>query len=218
VDLENCIVHWSISRDAVRIVVEVRGLRGDLMHSRQIELPEPVRAGTRLEATWPPQTEQIGRIEVTTYDEQEANVMFRISPFRVEIPHQDVVFETNKWEIRESERPKLDEAWALIAQAMEDYGNLLEAKLYVAGFTDTVDDARHNQTLSENRAQAIAAYFSAKGMTFPIYARGFGEHCLAVETEDSVDCEANRRATYVLAYDPPVMCPTEGSGSWRRVR
>ncbi len=217
VDLENRTVRWTISRKAMRGAIDVRGLRGDLMYSREIDFGG-ARAGTRLEATWPAQSEQIGRIEVTTWDEHDASVTFRISPFRIEIPHENVVFETGRWEIRESERHKLDAAWALIAQAMEDYGNLLQANLYVAGFTDTVGQPRDNQTLSENRATAIARYFAEKGMTFPIHARGFGERCLAQPTEDGVDCEANRRAAYVLAVDPPVMCPEAGEGGWRRVR
>ena len=35
--------------------------------------------------------------------------------------------------------------------------------------------------LAEKRAQAIADYFMAKGMSFPIHVRGYGEHCLAQE-------------------------------------
>jgi len=169
--------------------------------------------------TWPEQTDPVALIEVTTFDENEASVTFKIWPFRVEIPHVDVVFETNKWEIRDTEKAKLDEAWALIEQAFRDYGDWIEAGLFIAGFTDTVGQPGDNQSLSEKRAQAIAEYFIAKGgQTFPLHVRGYGEHCLAQETADSVDCEANRRAAYVLAVDPPVMCSSEGSGGWRRVR
>ncbi|MBN1774006.1 MAG: OmpA family protein [Deltaproteobacteria bacterium] len=217
VDLENCRVHFSISRRAQRVLVELRGLRGDLMYSQERALDD-LRPGARIDVTWPAQTEQIGRIEVTTWDDQEASATFRISPFKVEIPHTDVVFETNKWEIRETESPKLDEAWGLIEQAMNDYGNLLEAALYVGGFTDTVGQPRDNQTLSEHRARAIAEYFKAKGMTFPIYARGFGEKCLAVDTPDNTDMEANRRSMYVLAAEPPELCPGAGNGGWTRIR
>jgi outer membrane protein OmpA-like peptidoglycan-associated protein len=217
VDLVNGRVNYSISRRAQRVLVELRGLRNDLMYSQQTELDD-LRAGARIDVSWPFQSEQIGRIEVTTWDDQEASVTFRISPFKVEIPHTDVVFETNKWEIRETEQPKLDEAWALIEQAMNDYGNLFEAALYVGGFTDTVGQPRDNQTLSEQRARAIAEYFKAKGLEFPIYARGFGEHCLAVDTPDSTDLEANRRSMYVLAAEAPELCPGQGNGGWTRIR
>jgi outer membrane protein OmpA-like peptidoglycan-associated protein len=217
VDLQNRVVSYSISRKAMRAVIEIRGMQRDLLYSQEIDLGG-VRAGARLQVTWPEQTAPIALIEVSTFDENDASATFRIWPFRVEIPHEDVVFETNKWDIREAEQAKLDAAWELIKKAFEDYGAWIEAGLYVAGFTDTVGQPRDNQTLSEHRAQAIAAYFMAKGMDFPIYARGFGERCLAQQTEDGVDCEANRRAAYVLAVDPPVMCSDEGSGGWRRVR
>jgi outer membrane protein OmpA-like peptidoglycan-associated protein len=217
VDLQNRVVSYSINRKAMRAVIEIRGMQRDLLYSQEIDLGG-VRAGSRLQVTWPEQSSPIALIEVSTFDENDASATFRIWPFRVEIPHQDVVFETNKWDIRESEQAKLDEAWELIKKAFEDYGQWIEAGLYVAGFTDTVGQPRDNQTLSEHRAQAIAAYFMAKGMDFPLYARGFGERCLAQQTDDSVDCEANRRAAYVLAVDPPMMCSDEGSGGWRRVR
>ena len=217
VDLENRTVSYSISRKAMRAVIEVRGMQRDLMYSQELDLGG-VRAGARLQVTWPEQTAPIALIEVATFDENDASATFRIWPFRVEIPHTDVVFETNESEIRETEQVKLDAAWELIKKAFEDYGAWIEAGLYVAGFTDSVGQPRDNQELSERRAQAIAAYFMAKGMDFPIHARGFGERCLAQQTGDSVDCEANRRAAYVLAVDPPVMCSDEGSGGWRRVR
>jgi len=217
VDLRNCRVHYSIGRRAQRVLVELRGLRGDLLYSQETRLGD-LRPGARIDVTWPAQTEEIGRIEVTTWDENDASATFRISPFKVEIPHTDVVFETNRWEIRDSEKPKLDEAWTLIEQAMNDYGTLLEAALYVGGFTDTVGQPRDNQVLSEHRARAIAEYFRDKGMTFPIYARGFGEKCLAVETPDNTDLEANRRSMYVLAAEPPELCPGLGNGGWTRIR
>lgn len=217
VDLAAGRVRYSISRPAIRGLVELRGLRGDLMYSRELDF-EGSRAGAGLEVTWPLQSEQIGKIEVTTWDENDASVTFVISPFRIEIEHVDVVFDSGKWEVAEAERAKLDDAWEKIAEAMNDFGTLLNARLYVAGFTDTVGQPRDNQTLSERRALAIAEYFKSKGMEFPIFARGYGEHCLAQPTADSTDCEANRRAAYVLAVDPPIMCPEEGGGGWRQVR
>ncbi|MBI5489377.1 MAG: OmpA family protein [Deltaproteobacteria bacterium] len=219
VDLDNGHVAYSISRVAVRATIEIRGMQRDLVYSQEIAL-DNVRAGSRIEVTWPVPSDPVALIEVTTYDEDSASVTFKIWPFRVEIPHVDVVFETNKWEIRDTEKEKLDEAWVKIEQAFRDYGDWIEAGLYIAGFTDTVGQPGDNQTLAEHRAEAIAQYFVAKAgdLEFPIHVRGYGEHCLAQETGDSVDCEANRRAAYVLAVDPPAMCASEGSGGWRRLR
>ena len=57
--------------------------------------------------------------------------------------------------------------------------------------------------LDAQRAEAIARYFKAHGVTVPIYYQGFGEDALAVPTADAVDEARNRRAVYVLANVPP---------------
>ena len=84
----------------------------------------------------------------------------------------------------------------------------MKIKLYVAGYTDTVGDKKHNYELSNRRAKAIAGYFRKKGFKFPIMFQGFGEDALKEQTPDETDNQANRRAMYVLAGD---MAPSGGS-------
>ena len=136
--------------------------------------------------------------------------------FYIEIPHEDVVFETAKWEIRPSEAPKLDAALKIMIDTIKKYGKLVECELYIAGHTDTVGSIASNRELSRQRARSIAKYFSTHGLKkIPMYVRGFGEEMLRIQTGDNVDEERNRRAQYIISTFPPEMA---GPGSWQRIQ
>jgi outer membrane protein OmpA-like peptidoglycan-associated protein len=83
------------------------------------------------------------------------------------------------------------------------YGDLVPVKLYIAGCTDTVGDAAHNDDLSRRRARSIASWLRSHGYDQPIFYHGFGERLLAVPTGDGVDELANRRALYLVSSNPP---------------
>jgi hypothetical protein len=157
--------------------------------------------------TWPKLSEAIKLIKLRVFDISDSWVAVELLPFLVEIPHVDVVFETNKWEIRESESSKLDEAYERLLKAIREHGDKIKARVYIIGHTDTVGKDQDNLVLSRHRADAIAGYFKAKrGITLPILACGVGEALLAVKTGDSVDEARNRRAQYILAAQAPIPC------------
>ena len=143
-------------------------------------------------------------------------VGWEIIRFYLEIPHEEVVFESGKWEIRPTEAHKLDAALVLLVDAIKKYGKLMQCQLYVAGHTDTVGKIADNRELSRKRARAIAKYFRNKGIRgIPIHVRGFGEESLAVDTGDDVAEERNRRAQYILSTFPPEI---SGPGAWTGVK
>lgn len=78
-----------------------------------------------------------------------------------------------------------------------------------------MDSHGYNQGLSDRRARSIAAYFRSQGFDKPIYFQGFGEDALAVETDDNVDEERNRRAIYLLAAWPPAQSANFPRGNWK---
>ncbi len=208
VDLETRRIAFSINNPASRVELTIQNPSGRVIHQADIDL-RGAAPGSRLHATWPELGESIGRIELRVFDVSDSWAGVELLPFRVEIPHVDVVFETAKWQIRPSERPKLDAAYELIIEAIREHGSELKARLYVLGHTDTVGSPEDNLVLSRNRAAAIAKYFQGKGgITLPILACGFGESMPAVETGDNVDEPRNRRAQYILAAAEPV------SGQW----
>jgi outer membrane protein OmpA-like peptidoglycan-associated protein len=119
--------------------------------------------------------------------------------------------------IEETEKPKLDKAFATIMEKVEQYGEIVEIKLFIGGYTDTVDSRSYNQGLSERRARAIAGYFRERGFRMPIRYQGFGEDALALETNDEVDEIKNRRAVYLLAAWPPTRGKNFPRAAWKNL-
>ena len=192
--------------------------RGSKVLARQTAEFAAADAGSPLEISWSPLKAEIVRMDLKVFDTDGFWVGTSISPWTVHIPHAEVVFATNKWEILASEAPKLDSALKLINKALRDHASKLRVKLYVAGFTDTVGGTSHNRTLSANRARAIARYFKKKGIKVAIYYRGYGEEALAKKTPDQTDEPKNRRALYVLSSHAPVLSKYVKWGGWQSIR
>jgi outer membrane protein OmpA-like peptidoglycan-associated protein len=217
VDLATRTLYFKINRPADSAEIKVYSIEGELLAER-VEVYNGARPGTRLSISWP---ELLGdadnfRIALKVTDVDEYWIGWEIVRFYVEIPHEEVVFETAKWDIRPSEVAKLEEPLSLLIKAVEKHKKNMDIQVYVAGYTDTVGSIADNRELSQNRARSIANYFIKNGLKgVPIYARGFGEEVLAVETGDNVANERNRRATYIISTFPPVL---SGPGSWQRIK
>ncbi|MFZ5481875.1 MAG: OmpA family protein [Myxococcota bacterium] len=128
---------------------------------------------------------------------------FTYSPWFLDIPHEDVLFETDKADVPPDQAHKLQATLVQLHDVIDKYGAVVPVKLYIAGCTDTVGDGEHNRDLSLRRAQAIARWLRANGYDRPIYYYGFGESLLAVQTGDGVDNALNRRALYMVGANPP---------------
>ena len=128
---------------------------------------------------------------------------FTFSPWFLDSPHQDVLFDVDAATIRPAEEPKLLATLAQLREVLDKYGSVVPVQLYIAGCTDTVGDAGHNAELSRARARAIASWLRAHGYDRPIWYHGFGESLLAVPTPDGTDQAANRRALYLVGANPP---------------
>lgn len=177
--------------------------------------------GTPLIVTWNPSSDApVGKIELRAYDAQGNWVGVEIAPWFVNIPHDDVNFNTDSAEIDGPEVPKVEAAFAKIEEALakDNASGRMHAgiTLYIAGHTDTVGSPTHNFKLSQDRARSIAAWFRKRGVKIPISYEGFGETSLAVKTADNVDEVKNRRADYVLSDGPPTLSNTF-KPSWKRI-
>ncbi len=128
---------------------------------------------------------------------------FTYSPWFLDIPHEDVLFDSNSADIPSAESFKLKHTLKQLQDVLDKYGSVVPVKLYIAGCTDTVGDASHNRELSQRRAKAIAMWLRSNGYDMPIYYHGFGESLLAVRTGDGVDEARNRRALYMVGANPP---------------
>lgn len=139
---------------------------------------------------------------------------FTYSPWFLNIPHEDVLFETDKADIGTAETWKLEATLKQLEDVLDKYGEIVPVKLYIAGCTDTVGSADHNRDLSQARARAIAAWLRSHGYSKPIFYHGFGESLLAVPTPDGVDEAANRRVLYMVGANPPPAGSGVPSVSW----
>ncbi len=128
---------------------------------------------------------------------------FTFSPWFLEIPHDDVLFDTNSADIAADQEHKLEAVLQQLNEVIELYGDVVPVKLYIAGCTDTVGSPSSNKDLSRRRAKALAVWLRQHGYDRPIYYYGFGEAWLAVNTGDEVDSQANRRAVYMVGANPP---------------
>jgi outer membrane protein OmpA-like peptidoglycan-associated protein len=174
-------------------------------------------AGTPLVVTWTPKSkEPVARIEVYGYDAHGYWAGVAIVPWSLSIPHQEVLFDTDKAEIKPGEKPKLEDSYEKIKKAIEEHKDLGAIKLFIAGHTDTVGTPAYNQELSRKRARAIGAWFKKRGLKLAVLYEGFGESVPIVKTEDEVDEPKNRRVDYILAIEPPAL-KSGAAAAWKKI-
>lgn len=214
IDVPGRKVKFTLSRAAGKAVVKVMMDTGKPAFDGEVEFKgEP--AGTPLEITWPEKPGRVMSITITAYDQATFFTGVEIHPWQIDIPHEEVNFDSGKWDIRAEENDKLDASYVQITDAVMKYGRLADLKLYIAGHTDTVGKNDANKTLSLNRARALGTWLRKRGLSIPVFYEGFGEEALAVGTADETDEVKNRRAEYIIAIDAPTMGPR--AASWRKL-
>jgi outer membrane protein OmpA-like peptidoglycan-associated protein len=194
-----------VSRPCVRVAYTIIGVSGQRL-AREEELFETPRpANEKFEVPLLGKPGAILKISLTAFDEQGFFQSIDLFPWKVEIPHDDVIFQSGKADILKAERPKLDAAIKLIRPQVKVAKRWAPVKLYVIGHTDTVGDSASNRGLSLRRARAIAKYLKRRGrLGIPVRIAGVGEDRLKLETPDETDAAQNRRAEYYLAIQPPL--------------
>lgn len=204
VDLEAKTMVFRITNPAASAELVLLGERGRRLGIEEVDF-DGAPPGSPLELSWsaPPGGEEIIRMDLKVTDIAGFWTGMQITPFSIEIPHDELEFASGRAEIRGEEAPKLKRTLALVNDALKKHGTLLALKFYVAGYTDTVGNASYNRELSTRRARAIAGWFRANGLKIPIYYCGFGEDVLAKTTPDETDEPANRRALYLLTSQAP---------------
>lgn len=210
-DLEHDKLTLISQRHTSKVDIEVYTDEDELLSSSSTDYATVIPAGQLVEVSWLPKKKaDVLRLRLTVYDE---NGSFQISdsfPYSVSIEHDDVVFDSGKSLIRADQEPKLHAVVPAIDRALKRFGPAMTAagttvKLFVQGHTDSVGDPGANRVLSQQRALAIATWFKQHGVVVVVYARGFGEDRLKVETPDHTDQEQNRRAEYEVGVDSPTL-------------
>lgn len=216
VDLDAHTLEVIMSRPAGKVEITVIDDTGAVVDAREIPFAgEP--PGTPLPCRWEQGDQTVIRIDVRGFDQQDFWAGVELSPWWVEIPHEEIVFDTGKYDVRTDQAPKVDHSYQLIDEAVQKYGHLVQVNLYVVGYTDTQGSPASNRTLSENRARSIARELKRRGFSGQVYYQGFGEDILAVPTPDETDEERNRRAVYILAAEMPPISPGIPEQNWKQL-
>jgi len=107
----------------------------------------------------------------------------------------DVLFEFGKYTLKPEAREKL----AKVSGILLAYPGL---KLEIDGYTDNVGGDQFNQTLSEERADAVRDYLASQGVSADaITTRGFGEADPVASNDTSQGRQQNRRVELVVSGD-----------------
>jgi outer membrane protein OmpA-like peptidoglycan-associated protein len=206
-----------MSRPAARVTLKALSISGAVLADVEQRF-DAAPAGSPLLVTWsPPEGEQVARIEVFGYDTSDYYKGVAITPWSFEIPHEDVVFETDSAEIRASEVGKLQASLALIKKQLPRAKHLGTVTLFVVAHTDTVATEAYNQELSTRRAQSLGRWFRNHGLQLPIACAGMGERALKIKTEDGVDEARNRRADYMLGVEAPRFKSSGLVPAWKKL-
>lgn len=105
----------------------------------------------------------------------------------------DVLFETGKYELKPEARERL----AKVSGILLAYSSL---KVAIEGYTDSTGTENFNQTLSEERANAVRDYFISQGVTAGVVtAQGFGEAQPIASNDTPEGRQKNRRVQLVLS-------------------
>jgi outer membrane protein OmpA-like peptidoglycan-associated protein len=216
VDLKEHHLELRASHDLTKVTIKVTSDSGTVLDSESTDLgPQP--ANTPLVVRWSPiDDEPVEKIEVTSYDTGGAWWTVTITPWTIFVPHEEVNFRTDSFQIDDPEKPKLETSFAKVTESLAKHPEI-HATLFIAGHTDTVGDASYNLRLSRQRAQSIAKWFRQRGLKIPIAFEGFGETALLIKTADEVDEPRNRRVDYILSVDEPVFKTSGRRPSWTRV-
>lgn len=215
VDLKEHHLELRASHDLVKVSITVTGDSGNVLDAQTIETPQP--ANVPLVLRWTPLNEEpVVRIEVSAYDANGAWRTITLVPWSIAIPHEEVNFRTDSFQIDDPEKPKLEASFVKVTESLAKHPEI-KVTLFIAGHTDTVGDASYNLRLSRQRAQSIARWFRQRGLKIPIAFEGFGETALLVKTADEVDEPRNRRVDYILSVDEPVFKTTGRRPGWARV-
>jgi len=216
VDLDARTMTFRASNPLARAELVLLGEHGRRLDTVDEDLDAPA-PWSPITLSWDEPEGDLLRMDLKVTDVAGFWVGLAITPFSIEIPHEDVKFATGSAAIAASEEPKLQGTMGQIQEALAKHGTLLQLKLFVAGYTDTVGGRQSNLELSLHRARSIAGWFRKHGLKIPIYYTGFGEDGLAVKTPDDTDEPRNRRALYLLSSQKPGATSQTPRDTWRKL-
>lgn len=213
VDLADGHITFTATEPVAKVSLTVLGDQGRTL--ADTEEPRNAAPGTPITVRFPTDRGAISLLRLTATDPDGFFNGVEMAPFFVEVPHEELAFEFGKADIASAEEPKLLRTLDGVHAALAKFGNELKARLYVAGYTDSVGGREYNLDLSARRAQAIASWFQSHGLKVRACWQGFGEDAPAVATPDETPEARNRRTLHVLANQPPPTSAVFPRSAWK---
>jgi len=213
VDLSDGSISFSASEPVSRVALVVLGEQGRTLVDEDVDVES--RAGAMTSVQFEPPIGTVTLVRLTAYDRWGFYNGIEITPFFIEIPHEEVNFEFGKASISASEGPKLSRTLQEVHKALRKLRSEFKARLYIAGYTDSVGTRGYNQDLSNRRARSISKWFRSHGLSVGVCYQGFGEDAPAVQTPDETREPRNRRTVHVLANQHPPVSKTFPRSNWK---
>lgn len=140
-----------------------------------------------------------GKAIVVVVKDGTATITLELLPSKAELKQErieireSVYFETNQAVIKAESYPLLDE----IADILQAHPEL--AKIRIEGHTDSRGSNSANQTLSQNRANAVRDYLVSKGVSVTrLESIGYGETKPLIKAENEAAWSKNRRVDFFV--------------------
>lgn len=206
-------VTFMVNRVNARVLLRALNDAGEEVAKIEHELKD-AKPGEPITLTWKRKAEakgDVAEISLNASDSAGFGCDAAVYAWQARLPHEEVLFDTAKHDIRKDQEPKLQAVLPVLMREIEKRKRFPRVQYWIVGHTDTVDDRAYNQALSERRAREISRWFRKHGVTVPVWYAGFGESMLAIATPDETPEQRNRRADYILAADPP------GAANWIKV-
>ena len=159
----------------------------------KLTLPSGSEYGFRAEVEgFFPINDYIDASKTDKYTEIERNLF--LVPINVgeTIRMNNIFFEFNKYDLKPESFPELKR----VIQFLTEYPNI---RIEIAGHTDDIGTLEYNQTLSENRAKAVADYITNNGISnYRIEYKGYGKTKPIADNSSEQGMQMNRRVEFVI--------------------
>jgi len=209
---------FTTNRPVTKAKLEVLMDTGKYAFNDEIELKD-VKPGEPTSVTWPAAPGKVMMMWLKVFDEAGNFAGAEFWDWWIDIPHDDIEFETGKSDIRESEAQKLEKSYKDINAELVKYAQIpdLSLSIYIIGHTDSVGGKDYNRGLSLSRARSIAAYLRKRGLKAKFFYEGFGEESPKVPQPDETPEAQNRRAQYILSIGPPKITDAPFEPRWQKL-
>ena len=142
--------------------------------------------------TVPISQNELKDIEASINQNSVVQVVAEVKEDGLHINLQDILFDSDKYDLRSESIPILQDLISRLNQ-------FPEYEIEIRGHTDNVGSQNYNQKLSEERALSVYQFLKTQGLKHhKIYYQGIGETQPAYPNSNEINRQKNRRVEIIL--------------------